>query len=45
MFESLSDRLTAVFEKLRSRGRVTEDDLKVALREVRMALLAAVMMQ
>ena len=41
MFESLSDRLTAVFEKLRSHGRVTEDDLKVALREVRIALLEA----
>ena len=41
MFESLSDRLNGVFEKLRSRGRVTEDDLKVALREVRIALLEA----
>jgi signal recognition particle subunit SRP54 len=41
MFESLSDRLTTVFEKLRSRGKVTEDDLKVALREVRIALLEA----
>jgi signal recognition particle subunit SRP54 len=41
VFESLSDRLTGVFEKLRSRGRVTEDDLKVALREVRIALLEA----
>ena len=41
MFESLSDRLTAVFEKLRSHGKVTEDDLKVALREVRIALLEA----
>jgi signal recognition particle subunit SRP54 len=41
VFESLSDRLNGVFEKLRSRGRVTEDDLKVALREVRIALLEA----
>jgi signal recognition particle subunit SRP54 len=41
VFESLSDRLTAVFDKLRSRGRVTEEDLKVALREVRIALLEA----
>ncbi|MCC7371030.1 MAG: signal recognition particle protein [Chloroflexi bacterium] len=41
MFESLSDRLTAVFEKLRSHGKVTEEDLKVALREVRIALLEA----
>jgi len=41
VFESLSDRLNAVFDKLRSRGKVTEDDLKVALREVRIALLEA----
>jgi signal recognition particle subunit SRP54 len=41
VFESLSDRLNGVFEKLRSRGRVTEDDLKAALREVRIALLEA----
>jgi signal recognition particle subunit SRP54 len=41
VFDSLSDRLQAVFQKLGSRGRVTEDDLKVALREVRIALLEA----
>jgi signal recognition particle subunit SRP54 len=41
VFESLSDRLNGVFEKLRSRGRVTEEDLKAALREVRIALLEA----
>jgi signal recognition particle subunit SRP54 len=41
VFDNLSDRLTAVFEKLRSHGRVTEEDLKVALREVRIALLEA----
>jgi signal recognition particle subunit SRP54 len=41
VFDNLSDRLTAVFEKLRSHGRVTEDDLKAALREVRIALLEA----
>src|ERR671929_1214318 len=41
VFDSLSDRLNAVFDKLRSRGRVTEEDLKVALREVRIALLEA----
>src|SRR5215212_2663670 len=41
VFESLSDRLTAVFDKLRSRGKVSEEDLKVALREVRIALLEA----
>jgi signal recognition particle subunit SRP54 len=41
VFESLSDRLQGVFQKLSSRGRVSEEDLKVALREVRIALLEA----
>src|SRR3712207_1560347 len=41
MFDSLSDRLQAVFQKLGSRGRVGEDDLKAALREVRIALFEA----
>jgi signal recognition particle subunit SRP54 len=41
VFESLSDRLQGVFQKLNSRGRVTEEDLDVALKEVRMALLEA----
>jgi signal recognition particle subunit SRP54 len=41
VFDSLSDRLQAVFQQLTSRGRVTEEDLKVALREVRIALLEA----
>jgi signal recognition particle subunit SRP54 len=41
VFDSLSDRLQGVFQKLSSRGRVSEEDLKVALREVRIALLEA----
>ncbi|MBQ7529579.1 signal recognition particle protein [bacterium] len=41
MFESLSERLNAVFKKLSSRGRLTEDDVNEALREVRRALLEA----
>jgi signal recognition particle subunit SRP54 len=41
VFESLSDRLQAAFHKLGNRGRVTEEDLKTALREVRIALLEA----
>ncbi len=41
MFESLSDRLQGVFDSLRGRGRLTEDEVKVALREVRVALLEA----
>lgn len=41
MFNSLSDRLTDTFDKLRGKGRLTEDDINVAMREIRMALLEA----
>ncbi|QUT07472.1 signal recognition particle protein [Sphingobium phenoxybenzoativorans] len=41
MFDSLSDRLGGVFEKLRGRGALTEDDVRAAMREVRIALLEA----
>ena len=41
MFDSLSTRLGSVFDKLRSKGRLTEDDVNAALREVRIALLEA----
>jgi len=41
MFESLTEKLNNVFGKLRGRGRLTEDDIKVALREVKLALLEA----
>jgi len=41
MFDSLSDRLTGVFDKLRGRGALTEDDVRTAMREVRIALLEA----
>ena len=40
-FEGLSDKLAAAFKKLRSRGKLTESDLKDAMREVRLALLEA----
>ncbi len=40
-FESLADRLTGVFKKLRGHGKLTEADIKAAMREVRMALLEA----
>ncbi len=40
-FEGLSDKLSAAFKKLRSRGKLTEADLKEAMREVRLALLEA----
>ncbi|HEY1015701.1 MAG TPA: signal recognition particle protein [Herpetosiphonaceae bacterium] len=41
MFDNLSDRLTDVFNKLGSKGRLTESDVDAGLREVRMALLEA----
>ena len=41
MFQNLGDRLQSVFEGLRGRGRLSEADVKVALREVRVALLEA----
>ena len=41
MFESLSDRLAAIFRRLRSRGKLTESDVSEVLREVRIALLEA----
>src|SRR5258706_14885922 len=41
MFESLSDRLSGVFDRLRGRGALNEDDVRAAMREVRIALLEA----
>jgi signal recognition particle subunit SRP54 len=41
MFDTLSDRLEAVFKKLKGQGRITESNIEEALREVRMALLEA----
>ena len=40
-FESLSDKLQNVFKNLRGKGRLTEADVKAALKEVKMALLEA----
>ena len=40
-FDSLTEKLQNVFRNLRSKGRLTEDDVKTALKEVRMALLEA----
>ena len=40
-FDSLTEKLQNVFKNLRSKGRLTEEDLKLALREVKMALLEA----
>jgi signal recognition particle subunit SRP54 len=41
MFESLSDRLQAVFQKLGSKGRLDENDVREAMKAVRLALLEA----
>ena len=41
MFENLSDRLSGVFDRLTKQGALSADDVKTALREVRVALLEA----
>src|SRR5215471_12305964 len=41
MFDSLSNRLTDVFDRLRRRGALSEDDVAAAMREIRVALLEA----
>ena len=41
MFESLSQRLSATVNRLRGRGRLTEENIRESLREVRIALLEA----
>ncbi|MEX2599079.1 MAG: signal recognition particle protein [Dehalococcoidia bacterium] len=41
MFDTLTDKLTAVFNRLGNKGRLTEEDVDQALREVRLALLEA----
>lgn len=41
MFENLQNKLNAVFDRLAARGRLSEEDVDVALREVRLALLEA----
>lgn len=40
-FEGLSEKLNATFKRLRGKGRLTEDDVRAGMREVRMALLEA----
>ncbi|HUP26968.1 MAG TPA: signal recognition particle receptor subunit alpha, partial [Chloroflexia bacterium] len=41
MFESLSDRLTGAFSRLQAKGRLDEEDIDEAMKEVRRALLEA----
>ena len=40
-FDNLTGKLQEIFKNLRSKGRLTEDDVKTALKEVRIALLEA----
>ena len=40
-FEGLSEKLNATFKRLRGKGRLTENDVREAMREVRLALLEA----
>ena len=40
-FENLSNKLQEVFKQLRSKGKLTENDVKTAMREVKIALLEA----
>ena len=40
-FENLADKLSAAFKKLRIKGKITESDVKDAMREIRLALLEA----
>ena len=40
-FEGLSDKLSQAFKKMRSKGKLSEADVKSAMREVRLALLVA----
>ena len=40
-FDNLSDKLSGVFKRLRSKGKLSESDVKTAMREVRLALLEA----
>ena len=41
MFDSLKDRFESIFDALRGKGKLTEEDITSALREVRRALLEA----
>src|ERR1700723_1223008 len=41
MFDNLSNRLGEIFDRLRGRGALSEDDVGVAMREIRVALLEA----
>ena len=39
MYKSLSDRLSGIFDRLKGRGSLSEDDVNAAMREIRLALV------
>ena len=41
MFENLTEKLDGIFRKLKSRGRLDEENIRESLKEIRMALLEA----
>ena len=41
MFQSLVDRMSEAFKKFRSKGKLTESDVKAGMREIKLALLEA----
>ena len=41
MFDSLREKLDGVFKSLRGKGKLTQDDVKLAMRQVRLSLLEA----
>ncbi|MBQ1254578.1 MAG: signal recognition particle receptor subunit alpha, partial [Clostridia bacterium] len=41
MFSNLADKLSEAFKRLRSKGKLTEADVKVGMREIKLALLEA----
>ncbi len=41
MFQNLTDKLTAAFKKFKNKGKLTEDDVKAGMREIKLALLEA----
>ena len=41
MLDNLSEKLQSIFGSLKSKGRLTEEDINVAMREIRLALLEA----
>ena len=41
MFQNLTDKINAAFKKFKNKGKLTEEDVKVGMREIKLALLEA----